>query len=223
MKKILWALGLALTALACNDTKTKQEVAPVENWVNLFNGTDLSGWVKKGGEAPYRVEDGTIVGTTIPNSPNTFLSTADTFQNFILELELRLEDSLLNSGVQIRSHAVQEEGYPNGKVYGYQVEVDPKTRAWSGGIYEEKGRGWIFRLEGDDMAEARAAFKLGEWNHYRIYANQDTIRTWVNGVPVANLIDSLPPQAGFIGLQVHSTREEKPMEVSFRNIRLLRL
>ena len=50
---------------------------PTENvpWEDLFDGKTLSGWEQKGGEAIYEVKDGTIVGKTVSNTPNSFLVT----------------------------------------------------------------------------------------------------------------------------------------------------
>jgi hypothetical protein len=186
-----------------------------DGWVNLIQGEDLSeNWVQRGGDALYRVEDGQIIGTTVPDTPNSFLCTKMEYSDFILELEVLVHPEM-NSGIQIRSHSRAE--YQNGRVHGYQVEIDPSDRAWSGGIYDEARRGWLFNLE--NRPEAQQAFKNGEWNTYRIVARGDTLETWVNGVPVATLADSMDP-SGLIALQVHSTNESEPMEIRWRNIRV---
>ncbi|OJY81953.1 MAG: hypothetical protein BGP14_02470 [Sphingobacteriales bacterium 44-15] len=188
--------------------------SPDSGWVNLFNGKDLTGWDQIEGTAKYAVENGEITGTTVPNNPNGILCTKDTFSNFILELDVKV-DTALNSGIQIRSHTMDVKG--NKEVYGYQVEVDPSSRAWSGGIYDSRRRGWIADLK--DKPEAQKAFRNEAWNHYRIYANGDTIKTWINNTPVATLVDSLDSN-GFIGLQVHQSSTDKPLKVQFRDIRI---
>jgi hypothetical protein len=188
-----------------------------ENWEYLFDGKSLAGWVQRGGKAVYRVEDGSIAGNTVPNTPNSFLCTERAFGDFLLEIDFKVDPNL-NSGVQIRSNSIPE--YKNGQVHGYQVEIDPSSRAWTGGIYDEGRRGWLQNLEGKEPA--RKAFKQGEWNHFRIEAGGGNIRTWLNGVPAADLLDSMTPR-GFIALQVHATKSEKPIEVRWRNIRILDL
>ncbi len=102
-------------------------------------------------------------------------------------------------------------------VHGYQVEIDPGERAWSAGIYDESRRGWLNDLKENE--KARKAFKQNDWNHYRILAVGDSIKTWINGVPAADLRDSLT-RTGFIGLQVHGTQATEPLEVRCRNIRI---
>lgn len=188
-----------------------------ENWESLFDGKSLDGWVQRGGRAVYKAEDDCIVGKTVPNSPNSFLCTERTFGDFILEIDFKVDPSL-NSGVQIRSESLPE--YRNGQVHGYQVEIDPSARAWTGGIYDEGRRGWLQNLEGKESA--KKAFKQGEWNHFRIEAMGFNVRTWLNGVPAADLVDSMTPR-GFIALQVHATGSKEPHTVRWRNIRILDL
>ncbi|MCU0914566.1 MAG: DUF1080 domain-containing protein [Planctomycetes bacterium] len=182
-------------------------------WQSLFDGKTLNGWTQKNGKAKYTVEDGAIVGTTVLNTPNSFLCTEKMYADFILEVELLVEAGM-NSGIQIRSHSYKD--YNNYRVHGYQVEIDTSTRAWSGGIYDEARRGWLFDLK--DKPEAQKAFKLDQWNHYRIEAIGDRIRTWVNGVPVADLTDDMTA-TGFIALQVHGSKQADK-KIKWRNIRI---
>lgn len=203
-------LVLLLFTVTCQ-TEAQQN----SGWVKLSGSEDLEGWVQRGGEAIYSVEEnGVIVGETVPDTPNSFLCTVDHYCNFVLEFEVKV-DPELNSGVQIRSNSYKD--YRDGRVHGYQVEIDPSDRAWSGGIYDEARRGWLFNLE--ERPESRKAFQNGEWNHFRVEADGDHIRTWVNGVEAADLRDDRTA-CGFIGLQVHSTDSEEPLQVRWRNVRV---
>ena len=189
-------------------------------WVSLFNGKDISGWIQLGGQAKYIVENGEIVGTTVEDTPNSFLRTDKTYGDFIAELELKVDTSM-NSGIQFRSNSRPE--YQKGRVHGYQMEVDPSTRAWSGGIYDEGRRGWLYTLEINP--EAKVAFKNGQWNKYRIEAIGNHIKTFINNVPCSDVLDNLEP-IGFIALQVHSIEIKKRpwtkgTQVRWRNIRIL--
>jgi hypothetical protein len=215
----------ALALLFLVGTASVQAAEPVE----LFNGKDLSGWTQRGGAAKYSIEDGAIVGRSVPDTSNTFLATDKEYGDFELELDFKIDDPNFNSGIQIRSHARPEKG--GERVYGYQVEIDPRTdRCWTGGIYFEAGNehrkaGWL-----NDLAKngaARDAFKLGEWNHLKVVAQGPHIQTWINGVPAADFTDedakAYTPK-GFLGLQVHSVGGAKePKEVRWRNIRLTEL
>jgi hypothetical protein len=202
-------------------------VQPSAGWIELFNGRDLEGWVQCGGKAIYRAEGGELVGVVVPKTPNAFLCTERSFTNFVLELEFKPSTGL-NSGVQIRSESFdqpkvvvsggREIKIPAGRVHGYQVEIDPTSRAWTGGIYDEGRRGWLRDLK--DNEPARKTFKPDAWNHLRVECLGDSIKTWLNGVLAAELEDSMTP-AGFIGLQVHGIGEKTAhLEIRWRNIRL---
>lgn len=206
-------------------------LAPVhsadDGWVNLFNGKDLDGWTQRGGKAKYSVEEGQIVGVSVPNTGNSFLCTNRNYADFVLELEFKV-DPALNSGVQVRSECFPEERtleiggkkikVPAGRVHGYQVEIDPSARAWTGGIYDEGRRGWLQDLKNNEPAQK--AFKQGDWNKFHIECRGASIKTTLNGVAAADLKDGLTP-TGFIGLQVHGVgKNDKPLQVRFRNLRI---
>ena len=189
------------------------------NWKNLFNGKDLSGWKAVAGKATFTVQDGIIEGSAVFGTGNTFLITEELYGDFILELDLKISHISSNSGIMTRGQFDPAGQGGKGLVYGYQVEADPTPRAWSGGIYDEARRGWFYPL--DLNPAAKAAFKLGEWNRYRIESIGNTIKTWVNGQEVAYFVDDLDAR-GFIGLQVHSiqNKEDEGRKTYFRNVRI---
>ena len=195
---------------------------------SLFDGKSLDGWVQHGGEAKYTIEGDAIVGTSVAKTPNSFLCTTRDYGNFILEVDLKVDDAL-NSGIQIRSHVYEKETQyegrkiPAGRVHGYQVEIDPSDRGFSGGIYDEARRGWLTAPEGEQNLATRQAFERGEWNHYRIEARGHSIKTWINGVQVSDLTDDVDA-SGLIALQVHRVADELAgKQVRWRNIRIVDL
>ncbi|MDX1907445.1 MAG: DUF1080 domain-containing protein [Bacteroidia bacterium] len=208
MARLLWIL-----AAGC---LLSLRPAPADGWKPLFNGRDLTGWHILNGTATYAVAEGAIVGTSVTGSPNTFLATTARYDDFVLELEVWV-DPALNSGIQIRSESRPD--YQNGRVHGYQVEIDPSSRAWSGGIYDEARRGWLYPL--DINPTGRRAFVTGQWNTYRIECIGSSVRTWVNGLPCADLVDTVS-RAGFIALQVHSIDDPAlaGKQIRWRNIRI---
>jgi len=211
-----YSVILTLCVLASVALNTAAQGARQEKWTSLFDGKTLNGWIQRNGKARYEVVDGTIVGTTVLNTPNSFLCTEKMYTDFVLELEL-LADPGINSGIQIRSHSFAN--YNKGRVHGYQVEIDTSSRAWSGGIYDEARRGWLNDLKKNPAA--RKAFKNGQWNHYRIEAVRNRIRTWVNGVPAADLTDDMTAK-GFIALQVHGSKTAGN-KIRWRNVRIIDL
>ncbi|MEX0779999.1 MAG: DUF1080 domain-containing protein [Balneolales bacterium] len=187
-----------------------------DGWQELFNGQNFDGWEVLGGNADYYIEDDVIVGEAVPNTPNSFLTTTRDYSDFILEYDVYLDNSL-NSGVQIRSNSNPD--YRNGRVHGYQVEIDPSDRAWTGGIYDEGRRGWLYPLSLNP--QAGSAFRSAQWNRFRVEAIGNTINIWVNGIHATRLVDDMTDQ-GFIGLQVHSINNEALVgaQIKWRNLRI---
>jgi len=95
------------------------------SWVKLFDGQTLTGWKQVAGKARFEVYHGTIVGISVPNSPNSFLATEAEYGDFVLEMEVLIDDTSFNSGVQFRSNVDPTANGGAGKVYGYQFELDP--------------------------------------------------------------------------------------------------
>ncbi len=224
-----------------------------EKWINLFNGKNLSGWRQTAGNARFFVQDGCIVGEAASESnTNSVLRTKTEYGNFILELDFK-DDRQLFSGVHIRSqYAAKDTPWkwdgrpltiPAGHVYGYLVLIDPSPihrwwtaslydeRWWTGGVYDELRRMWLYPGDlggnGDEFSrEGMKLYNTNGWNHLRVEAVGDSIKTFLNGAPRADLHDSMTPK-GFIGLQVRewiSDDETMPLQgaqVRFKNIRLM--
>jgi len=221
------ATFLGLAALTCNLT-----AADEEGFVSIFDGKTLTGWEQHSGKAEYRVEDDAVVGKTVPKTGNSFMCTTKKYGDFILEIEFKV-DSSMNSGIQIRSNFYDKETtveidgkpkkFPADRVHGYQYEIDPSARAFTGGIYDEGRRGWLKDLK--DNETARNAFKKGEWNKARIECKGDSIKTFINGVPASEITDGLTKE-GVIALQVHGIgdkAESVGKEIRWRNIRIKEL
>ncbi|MGV3662944.1 MAG: 3-keto-disaccharide hydrolase [Prosthecobacter sp.] len=201
-------------------------------FVPLFDGKTLTGWEQHSGTAEYRVENGVIIGKTVPNTGNSFLCTARKYGNFIVELEFKVAPGM-NSGIQFRSNYYEKETeveingkkkkFPADRVHGYQFEIDPSPRAFTGGVYDEGRRGWLFDLKNNEAA--RKAFKQDDWNTARIECRGSSIKTFINGVLAADFTDDLTKE-GVIALQVHGIgkkTEAVGKEVMWRNIRIQEL
>jgi hypothetical protein len=221
MKQIKFsALFLVLLSAALWALPGQAQSPSGSGWQVLFNGKDLSGWKQLNGKHKFEVRDGMIVGTTVPGEPNGFLCTEKEYGDFILELEVSIDTLMNNSGIQFRS--LSHGGYQNGRVHGYQMEVDPKPQQWSGSIYDEARRGWLYTQELNPAG--KKAFKNNKWNTYRIECFGTSNRTWVNGIPTAHLVDAETTR-GFIGLQLHANNPTDPIppgdhQIRFRNIRI---
>lgn len=199
-------------------------------WVDLFNGRDLDGRELHSGTAKYVVEDGIIVGKTVAGSPSSFLCTKKTYGDFAFEFNVAKD---MNSGVQFRSeffdHPLElavlgkKKQLPADRFHGYEYEIDPSPRAYTGGVDDEGRRAWLFDLKNHEAA--RSAFKNGAWNKARVECQGDHIQTWINGVKAADFKDSMTLK-GIIALQVHrigANRKVDGQEVRWRNLRIMEL
>jgi len=218
MKKIYFIVGLLgfLTVFSCQSSiNSKQH----EGWESLVKSENLDGWKVVAGDASFELKDTEIIGYAKANTPNTFLITEQEYSDFILELDLKIEDHSSNSGIMVRGQFDPTAKEGKGLVFGYQIEADPTERAWSGGLYDEARRGWLYPL--DLNPAAKAAFKMNEWNSYRIEVIGNEIKTWINGQEVAYVVDDLDAK-GFIGLQVHSINnpDDEGNKTYFRNVRV---
>lgn len=245
-KAHLIAISLVAALCGCRTHGSgASEADSSRGWVDLFNGRDLTGWTQKTGNATYDVEDGCIVGHMhVPGGgTNSFLFTTKNYDNFVLEMDFKA-DPRVNTGLQIRSAYADQpvstewEGktikVPKGYVYGYQVEIDTdlKGKTFTGGIYDEHRRGkYIFPDDGQNGPHGKAFTATNrkitnpeDWNHLRVVAYGDHIKTYLNGVLRADLHDSMSAK-GFFGLQVHNSNEKSSdrAEVRFKNIRMKKL
>lgn len=235
MKPCLRAVAVLAFGMIAAITGCVTEPPAAGTVVSLFDGRTLDGWVQRGGAAKFRVEDGLIVGEAVAGAESSYLCTVKEYGDFSLYVEFMIDEGL-NSGVQIRSQSRPD--YLWGRVHGYQVEIDPSVkpytlepknlradgspasqrepRSWTGAIFDEARRGWLYDLTRNEAA--RAAFRRGEWNTLHIEAVGDSIRSWINGVFAADLRDSMTPR-GFIAFQVHAS-DTPGLQVRFRKIRL---
>lgn len=205
MMRTILLCGLIAAAIPAIQPAAAQ---PADEFVNLI-GDDLSNWINPFEWGEASLEDGVI---SLCGDQKWFLVSDTTYRDFVLEAEVRVPEGG-NSGIQFRSH------YEPNRLWGYQAEVDPSDRAWSGGLYDEGRRGWLAPLEGEERADARAAFRGGEWNAYRIKAQGEHIEIWLNGIKTTDFRDDEDLE-GYIALQHHG---EDGFVYEFRNVRVKRL
>ena len=191
--------------------------AQESKWEDLLQNKNLENFIRLNGNADFKLQNGILTGTSKLNTPNSFLASKEKYSDFILEFEV-LIDNDLNSGVQFRSESFK--GYLDGRVHGYQCEIETSSRRWAGGIYDEARRGWLYPLSRNEISQD--AFINGIWNRYRIEAIGNSIKTFVNGVEASNLFDDMTKE-GFIAFQVHgiSENDQEGKQVHWKNIRIL--
>ncbi len=211
---LLLALLLPISFLAHSQAQLS-----TKNWTTLFDGKSLKGWKQVAGTATYAVEDGVIVGRTVEKSPNTFLISEQEYGDFVLELDVKIEDLGSNSGIQFRSQYDPAGRDGKGKVFGYQYELDPSPRKWTGGLYDEGRRDWLYPMSLNPAGQN--SYKHNAFNQVKIECVGNQIRTWVNGTPAAYLIDNVD-RKGVVALQVHaiSSPDKVGKKIYWKNIRI---
>lgn len=208
------------SALCLGAAETKPAAEP---WVSLFNGRDLTGWkiVALTNPAPAGVEDGAMVLRQPSNTiEHTFVTSEREYDDFILELDLK-DDPGFNSGILLR--CVEAPADAKVRLNGYQVKIDNTPRAWTGGIFDDFGDSWTWLHDLADNERGRAAFKLGEWAHFRIECIGATIKVWVNGVPTCHLVDEKYRKGG-IAFKIHSlgnNPKAAQSAIRLKNIRII--
>lgn len=195
--------------------------AQSNNWQSLFDGKTLKGWKQLTGSATYTVENGMIVGTTVDKSPNSFLASDQRLTgDFVLEMETMMTDANTNSGIQFKSNFDAKANDGKGRVYGYQYELDPSARKWSGGIYDEGRREWLYPASNNPKGQL--LFTPNVFHKVRVECIGNTVKTWLDGTPVSYLADSITSNEGILALQVHSIAKSKDagIKIFWKNIRV---
>ena len=195
-----------------------------DDWAMLFDGKSFDGWKPSSDNTQFAITDGNIVGTS--SSQTQFLHTVETYGDFDLELEVKLHDTDLNSGIQIRTQLTRtnDAGKVRASIHGPQVDIG-KSPGRSGHIFNQGNGAWITPPE--DLTRNELMVD-GEWNKLRVLAAGPRIQTWVNGRQVADVTSDdaySKYSSGVIALQVHGVKAlpEKTRHVSFRNIRVRKI
>ncbi len=168
-------------------------------WVSLFNGKDLTGWVKIGNEK-WVVEDGTIYGEGVTEQYG-YLMTQKDYKDFDLSLRFKCEADG-NSGVYLRTRL--KPGTVDVSD-GYQVEIDRVLNHHTGGLYGDN-RGWMVW----PAPENETVIRPYDWNEYliQVVGNRTIVR--LNGVQVIDYTNPEPKSFdGGIALQLHSGGQGK--------------
>ncbi len=194
-----WLLFFVLLFIVSTDSQAQKRI---------FNGKNLKGWTIHGTEKWY-VEKGELICESGPDKQYGYLSTTQSYKNFILTLKFKQEANG-NSGVFFRSSI---EGV---KISGWQVEVAPINQH-TGGIYESYGRGWLIQPQAED----EKFLKTGDWNELKIQVIGDETTTWLNGEKMIFIKDEKIGQGnGFIALQIH---DGGGIKVRWKDIKIKKL
>ncbi|MDR1923695.1 MAG: DUF1080 domain-containing protein [Planctomycetaceae bacterium] len=178
------------------------------------NGKPIDGWVKKGGDAVFSIDKDTLVGK-FGEGVDTYLCTEKKYSNFILKFDVKY-DTDCNSGVQFRSGFIQRN--EKELISGYQLEIVPEKD--TANIYDENRRGrYLVKQTPELQAKIDKTFKKGDWNEIEIQCVGISIKTWLNGEKITDILD-MASDDGIFGLQM---REGDQGQIRWRNIRIKEL
>jgi hypothetical protein len=225
MNRATWLVGVALSlrlvALGAFAEEEQKAIEPKEKIV-LFNGQDLTGWVrfipgdkeeadgKRTVDKVWSVRDGVI---RCEGQPAGYIRTEATYTNYKLHVEWRWVEKPTNSGVLLHKQGMD-------RVWPKSIEAQL--------MHQNAGDFWLIdhtslKVKGQPVGpgdcvnskklEAHSEKPPGEWNAYDITCDGGTVRLVVNGV-LQNEGTDANVTSGNILLQ----SEGSPIE--FRNIYL---
>jgi hypothetical protein len=199
MRNLLLGASLAAAALVYGFQPPKATKPKYwdTNWESLFNGKDLTGWVKIGHEK-WDVDEGTIHGQGISKEYG-YLRTEKKYKDFHLSLRFKC-DAPGNSGVFVHSDFNAGTARVS---QGMQFEIDPHLNHHTGGLYGD-GRQWIAW----PAPEYEAVIHPTDWNDYLLIVEANRYVCWLNGIKILDFTDPAPKSFdGYISLQLHSGGE----------------
>ena len=234
MKRYIFLVFLIplILIISCNGEK---------EWISLFNGEDLSGWVVKAkpedqGKNFWFVNDGYIEANSLGRGDHDYiwLYTEKEYGDFEIKYQFQaFRESPGNSGIQVRSRYDEETYWLNGP----QIDIHPPG-FWRSGMMWDETRGnqrWIFPDIPDGewvdstmaIADHDLYFEEDEvWNEMRVKARGTKIEAWLNGHKItdyegAGTLDNTlhknlnVGEKGHIALQIHTGDE---LKIRFKDI-----
>ncbi|MCK4564327.1 MAG: DUF1080 domain-containing protein [Verrucomicrobia bacterium] len=220
-----WTVILIVTAVTIACRTSAEESTPLQ-WVDLFNGTNLTHWIDVNTSADTWTAENGILKCT--GRPIGVMRSEKQYENFILEIEWRHMKKKGNSGVFLWSDADPKGGR---LPLGMEVQMleldwvndkDGKQKAHIGYISGELFGAGGLKATPDNPRGSRSMSKelrckgVGEWNKYVVVAVDGVVKLSINGKFV-NGIRLSSKKKGYLCLE----SEGSPIE--FRNIRIMEL
>ena len=219
MKSLFITLLMSVVLISMVEGRTNNKSA---NYI--FNGKDFTNWKIVGSNGHAEVKDSAIFcHMTAKTTEHTFVCTTAKYDDFILEMDVNTDPGY-NTGILLRC-VDKPIGCDTCRVslYGYQIKIDPSTtRCWTGGVFDDFGGSWHWYYDLSKDERARKAYQIGTWNHFRVEAIGFSIKVWVNGIPITNMLHQKYTK-GYIALKIHSLNNLPAEEAKigrFKNIEI---
>ncbi|MFH5801946.1 family 16 glycoside hydrolase [Haladaptatus sp. CMAA 1911] len=156
-----------------------------EEWTPLFTGQNTDEWTSSSSEGNVTVSDGVL---ELSGDESFFVRTNETYDDFIFETWIKADTQ---GGILFRNSSEDQAD-------GYRADIDPTDSNSSGSVYDSDAGEYLKDTSGSEYAEM--AFKPDQWNYYRVKAEDDEIRVWVNGITMATLTNGAH-SSGYLGFQ----------------------
>lgn len=191
-------LLLALTATALTLTPN---VSAGGGGVSIFNGKDLTGWKAPEDNVWWLVKDGILQVRSGPEQKGSILWTEKEYEDFVVKLEFKFGEGVIDSGVHVRGDDQ------------IQIGISGSLKRDMTGSPYIPGKGYPVEAEG-----VKELLKMDDWNHMRIEVTGMEYVCWINGKKVMTYTSDTGKAKGPIGLQLHDKRD---MSIDFRNIKVI--
>jgi hypothetical protein len=219
-------LRLALLSLIVVAPSYAADAKDADGFVPMFNGKNLSGWINVNcNPKTFFVKDDMIITT---GKPTGYLRTEKQYENFVAEFDWMHVppklDAVGNSGFFVWADPIPAVG--TGYTRGIEVQVLvnlEKQDAYTshGDLFSIHGAhckpdrphpmGWERCLPSERRAKG-----ANEWNHYKVTANDGSIKLEVNGKEVSG-VSKCTPRKGYLAL------ESEGSECRFKNLKIREL
>jgi hypothetical protein len=186
--------------------------ASADDWITLFDGTDISKWEVIGNTPEnWKIEDGILYCAKGAG----WLATKEEFGDFELEVEFKVYPDA-NSGVFLRAPKKGDPAWD-----GLEVQILDNDSPKLGELKPYQLCGGLYGCDGPTANLS----KIGEWQKFKIVAKGRNIQVIWNDKPSINTdLDNvknpetkhlgLKRTSGHVGLQAHGGR------VDFRKVRI---
>lgn len=196
--------ALLLTAVLTTSASTAQEA----EFVDLFEGNDLSGWVEMEEPGAFEVRDGVLELSNPHNYPN-WLRSERTYENFVLELEYQ-PLGWAEGGIYLHAPLHGDPIKSGVKIHLRHDRTEEGARS-TGALYDVRPPIVLANQAGD------------AWNHLRAEMDWPRLRVWMNDILIHDVQmerdDVLRNRlrSGYLGFEDSNTR------FRFRNVRIREL
>jgi len=165
----------------------------------IFNGKDLQGWKVPEGNIWWTANKGILTAKSDPEKKGSILWTAAEYKDFIIQLDFKFGEGIVDSGIFVRTESQQIQIGESGSLKR-DMTCSPYI----------PGKGYPV-----EASHIKELLKMDDWNTIKVKAVGSVYTMWLNGQEVLTYDSDTAIEKGPIGLQLHPGKD---MSIEFRNI-----